>query len=192
MIIPELFSQVNMLFTGAGVPLGAEMTFGVDNPTVASPNTVATAIETAWLSGTPDMTGCYSVDVSCTGILVKNGPNDTGASGVRSVSMPGTLGSSGGPAQSILVSKTTSFGGRKGRGRFYFPGVAEADVASSGIITAARVTSITNLCNTFLSLIAAAGFQMVVLHQDDITPPRIVDTLTCSNQVATQRRRNRR
>ena len=191
MVIPPLFCQVNFLFTGTGVPTGAQMTLGLDNPAVDDPLVVASVVAGLWDTPATDMRSIYSTTTTLSGIMVKNGPNATGASDIYPVSFTGTQNASGNPSTSILVKKVTSFGGRQGSGRMFFPGIAESDVDQSGVVLPGRITAAQPVLDVFRDGLVAAGYTPVLLHNDD-TSPMIINRLLMTGQCANQRRRNRR
>jgi len=189
MPIPSGFGQVNYRFSGAGAPSGAEVTFGFTVPGGDDPTTAGGDLITAW--NATDMPDLYSLSLTFEEVLVKFGPDATGPSAVTPAGGAGGLGAAGGPQQAYLVHKHTALGGRQGRGRFYIPGVAEADVDPSGTILAARITAATTILEDFRALVALGGRELVLLHRDGSTPTAIT-SMTMDAKVATQRRRNRR
>lgn len=95
----------------------------------------------------------------------------------------------------FLIQKRSQFGGRRNRGRCYFPGVTEASVNEVGVITPTQLASWQSIANDWLTSYndPEAGFgQMVILHSSAPSTPTPVVSLTVSNMVATQRRRLRR
>lgn len=196
MIIPAGFAQVNLIFGGTSLPNGAQITFGVEmtDPVAFSPSSVANDVRTAW-----DACGIEAQLVntqSMTGILVKFGPNSTGPSGLFPGAGAGTAATVGvTPNTSILVAKQTESGGRAGRGRFYLPGIPEANVDAAGVIAGATLTAIQGAMTDFLGKLDVADVPMKLLHAEGtsvITEPLDVTSLVVSNRVATQRRRLRR
>lgn len=188
-LIPAGYSQVNLRFTGVYLPNGAEMVFGVDNTVGATPDAIALDVENAWV--TADMDANQTDGVTLSSILVKNGPNSTGPSAERGVSSTGDKTTPGwGPQVSFLIRKSTALGGRRGRGRMYMPGGAEADINGAGQIEAATLTALQTDCTAFLNALLAADCPMVLLHSD-ATTPTLVTALTVDATAATQRRRLR-
>lgn len=101
------------------------------------------------------------------------------------------------PANSaFLVHKRTASGGRRGRGRMYFPGVDETEVDNLGALSSATRTAWSTALAAWLAAIAAvAGVDsMVLLHGPGLTIPPVptpVTSLTLDPVIATQRRRLR-
>jgi hypothetical protein len=189
-IIPVGYSQVNLKYTGSNIVGTAECTFGVTNTTPDAPSTVEAAVFTAWDA---HLKGLFTNDITLASILVKNGPNATGA--FVDVSH-GTVPSGTGlvvPGQvSALMRKVTALGGRKGRGRLYHPGVFTGMLnADQSSIASATITAMSGGYNDFLTALNVAGYPIVLLHGDSTTPT-IVSSFVCESQVATQRRRVRR
>jgi len=189
MVIPEGFSLVNILFGGTAVPRGAAITFGVDNGGQTSNAVTSDVIGALTVSGLIDN---LSTSINTVMVRAKNGPNATGpfaenphvdaGAGPAAAVVPNTAG---------LVKKSTALGGRKGRGRFYLPGLPEGNVDSGGSIDSALVTAINTDLATFLATLATNGSPMVLLHSD-LTTPTLVTSLSLEVVAATQRRRLRR
>lgn len=97
------------------------------------------------------------------------------------------------PNVAILVSKRTSSGGRRGRGRLFLPWALLAGEADDvGVITGGVVTATQTAFTNFLAALATDLHEMVLLHNTGIsaTPsPTPVTTLRVETLVATQRRR---
>jgi hypothetical protein len=196
MIIPDGYAQVNLIWGGVSLPLGAQITFGVttDSPASEDPAEIADVIRTAWAATT--LKTLYSSTVSMTGILVKLGPNDTGPSGLFAGTGAGTAGNEmTTPNVAVLVQKNTAFGGRSGRGRMFLPFLQENSVSSAGVITEGTRTTYQTQLNAFRTAIATEGQTMTLLHGGHggaITEPIPITSLSVSPTAATQRRRLRR
>lgn len=194
MIIPSGFAQVNLKWSGASVPTGAECTYGVDiSGYSGDPTDLGESVASAYNAANLD--GVQVTTISLTSILVKFGPNVTGPSAEVATSFPGTISSPGNwPATSVLVQKNTSAGGRAGRGRMYWPGITESDVSVAGIVDTAYRLAMDTALTSFLDQHVVANHPMVLLHGDSspIPTPLPILSLVPASQVATQRRRNRR
>jgi hypothetical protein len=188
-IIPQFFSQVNVKFSGAAAPLGMECTFGLRNPSEVAPGTLATSIIAAWVARwLPVQTGL----ITLASVLVKNGPNDTGAQAEVASGQPGTAAVSGVPPNvALLVNKVTAVGGRKGRGRMFVPGILEANVDAGGIISGGSISTYITACVNFLTDLTTSGRTMVLLHADAATPPYDLVSLSPSTKVGTLKGRLR-
>lgn len=193
MIIPVNFAQVNLIFTGASVPTGAEVTFGVDNQgSTLTATLIADTVDTAYSNS--GIAAEIADDVDLTTILVKKGPNATGASASEPSGNPGTGGEQSSPNTAWLVRKETASGGRAGHGRFFLPGVPDGSMFANGQITSGHVTAMQLALDTFLLELEAQDIPMVVLHGagSPISTPTLVTGLLCQTTAATQRRRLRR
>lgn len=93
----------------------------------------------------------------------------------------------------FLCRKLTASGGRRGRGRFYMPGVAEADVGNIGdVLSGMQTVLATNLPLVLSDLVGLAQVDNVVLlHQSVPFTPNVITSLTADVRIATQRRRLR-
>lgn len=96
-----------------------------------------------------------------------------------------------------LVKKSTALGGRRNRGRMYFPTPLEGEVDGAGTNTIGAVTAWNTL---LLRLLPGGGTHTafgvlgdaVVLHDEGSQTPTEVTDLGCQTKIATQRRRMRR
>lgn len=194
MEIPIGYAQVNLKFTGAAVPTGAEMAFGIDvSGTSDTPEEIGTAIAGAWTTAL--LPADQVTDIRLVSVLVKFGPNLTGPSAEVPVLIIGeSTDDSVPPNTSLLIRKITSDGGRAGRGRFFMPGISEEAVGGSGVIETANVEDYQEHWEDFAGLLALGDVPLVVLHTagSPITTPSPVTSLIVEDRVATQRRRNRR
>lgn len=189
-LIPAGFAQVNLRFTGAAVPNGAEMTFGVDNAVNNSPGVIGSTINTILAAQSLNAVLVATCDLSS--ILVKLGPNASGPAAVSTGTVSGTQsGGAGAVAVAALLTKNTAIGGRHGKGRMYQPGCSEAIVDPGGVLQAAHVTALNTKWNAILAAMATADMEMVLLHADATTPTPVT-SITAQSVVATQRRRQRR
>lgn len=192
MHIPVGFCQVNMKWTGAAIPLGAETTFGLMCASTAKPADIAdlvnqTVISTQWTTG-------LSNQVAITSLLVKVGPNDTGPSGEFPIFVAGTAAESACPPNTaVLVKKGTLLGGRKAQGRMFLPGAAEVFVSPAGELDPQTLDNMQGHQEAFLDAFAASGHPMHLLHSSPNSglAPLTVVSLSVQKIVATQRRRLR-
>jgi hypothetical protein len=207
-VIPDGYSQVNLRFTGAGVPLGAEMTFGVQNGGF-TPAQVALGVSDAL--STSNLKAGWAASTTIEQIHVKNGPNDTGPFFDQAVSFVGTLaGDNISPNVALLIKKITLLGGRRGQGRMFQPGLSEGIVDHDGGLNAAFVIAADGRYLAFLNALTAENVPMVVLHNlpfvwvlnengqprrqevaGAIPAPTVVQDLRVDPTAATQRRRLR-
>lgn len=188
------YADVSLKFTQTGLIRPAFVTFGID-PTGTDPAIMATSVQASWNDGG----SLKSVtDNSCTlvGVRVSYGTDgsadlvydlttsDTGGA-VGAATLPGNC--------AVLCRKVTARGGRRGRGRFYLPWVAQETVVDeAGIITPANVTTIQTACNNFMTSLTTRGVPMYLLHEEGrtaIPPPDLVTQLVVDRLIGTQRRR---
>jgi hypothetical protein len=109
----------------------------------------------------------------------------------------GTVGGSSAPPVSpqvsCLIQKQTVTIGRAGRGRIFLPYLAGSylDATNKGIISSADLPTVQTMADDVLATITGDGYTMVLLHRDASTPTPVT-SLNVEQQVATQRRRNRK
>lgn len=208
-MVPLGSARITVGYGGANCPTGAVNVFGVTLlDTAATPTSIAETVKGIWNTRVlPSLTD----DILVNGVLVKFGPDDLGAFAVSSANSPGqAAGTSMPPNTAFLVTKATGLGGRRGRGRMFLPGVAEAVADDSGVISTATLQAIQPRISGVLTDLSAAGIPMVVLHSPPtvwqlvggqprrvptagaVPNPTTVTALNVSNRVATQRRRLRR
>jgi hypothetical protein len=193
MTIPVGFAQANWFFTGQAAPTGAQCTMGID--ITGEPDAPNLLAENLWDSWRDTILTQQTSSLNLVQTTVKYGPDATGETGIFSQSAPGTAASTClAPNTSYLVQKTTSFGGRAGRGRMFVPGTIEAGVGPDGIVTVGTLAALQAQLDLFLAELIAEGHPPVVLHGDSspLSTPSPVTGLPASGTVATQRRRLRR
>lgn len=191
MIIPDGYAQMNVKFTGLGVPTGAEVTFGVSlNLFTGEPADAADEVNDLWVTTFgPQQTG----QVGVLAVLAKFGPNDSGPAAEVPGSGTSGAGTTSAPANfSVLVKKSTALGGRKGSGRMFIPGINEATVGPQGLLDGATVTNWQTAATNFYNGLITADLPMVLLHSDPVDSPLLVQSLSVQSIGATQRRRMRR
>ncbi len=124
-----------------------------------------------------------------------------GAPLVRQVTMDKTGLGSGvvlPPNVAVVVNKLTALGGRRNRGRLFWPSIPEGDVDSLGLISIARRDAYQVVFDALLSnLEGGGGFSqntdaMVIFHTLPPATPTVVESLRVERLVGTQRRRLRR
>lgn len=98
----------------------------------------------------------------------------------------------------FLVHKLTNRAGRRGKGRFYLPGIPESVVDNAGGVASAFQGTMNTALAAFLADIAALPdlTGMVLIHNEGVTAvpaaPTPVTQLVVDRMIATQRRRLRR
>lgn len=192
MYIPNGYAQVNLKWTGAALPHGAQVTYGVKIPSDMSPDEVAQVSQNAW--NDCGIMANLSNQVGVTSVLVKNGPNATGPSAERANNKQGASQTAPVPPNTaLLVRKNTTAGGHSGSGRFYIPGVVEGSSTGQGTYEPGETVKYQNAMNSFLNELIAEQTPMVLLHtqQDALLPELLVINLAVQSVMATQRRRMR-
>lgn len=194
MEIPSGYCQANYLFTGSGVPTGAEMTLAWSLSAFSgSAQDAADALVVAWNQTAID--DMYADTVALSGILVKFGPTATGPS---ALGVTASVGASTSPAvtpnTAALVLKQTDFGGRAGRGRMYFPGIPEVKFDQSGTMDETWRAALETELNDMVAAAILADLSPVLLHGagSPLSTPSPITGLAVSGTAATQRRRLRR
>jgi hypothetical protein len=202
--IPTGYGQATCRFSGPPVPNGAVVTFGFQHSAVsgATPASVGASLQAALTgSGRPFSTGGLLLAAMIfQDILVKFGPLDTGPAAITGVGA--ASGGSGGdgyaPNCAYLVTKNTSLGGKKGKGKMFIPGLNETNVITGGQLAAGIATTMAGNWNSFQTAWEAFGYSLMLFHSYDPakgeTPvaPTHINSFSCSNLIATQRQRLRR
>lgn len=189
MIIPLGYAHVVHKFTGQQAPFGAAVTYGVELPVAADGQEVAADLDAAF--GT-NFLKQMNAGITLDSTTVKFGPNSTGPQYVVSNPRPGLNSGEGeAPSVSVLVRKTTSVGGRTGRGRMYLPGVMDSQVNTNGTLPFATVSALQANADDFYAALVALELPMVLLHSA-VSSPTPVNSLEVDGRAATQRRRLRR
>lgn len=202
-IIPTGFANVSLNFNCAGRPRNYAVTFGVQNTVVpATPDGLALIIDGAFTSGGApfaSLANCLDsytyLGVTLT-LMTGTGPMP----GAHANSLTGTASAGASPGNvAYLVRKTTTRGGKAGRGRIFAPpfNLAEGSIDSAGLLAGGTIAALTTQWQNFQLNLATAGCAMQLLHGPNkaglpIPPPDLVTFLAVENQVATQRRRMRR
>lgn len=193
MIIPAGYAQANLLFTGGGAPRGAQVVIGVKvTAGVTDPLVIATGVYQSWAT---HILPVQSSGIVLSGCKAKMGPNETGLDATYALlTGGGNIASTVPPQVAVLVTKHTAFGGRKGRGRMFVPGVVEGDIDAGGNLGAAQVADWQARMTAFRTAIIGLSSvdDLVLLHSGEGEVPTPITSLNVSSKVATQRRRLRK
>jgi hypothetical protein len=199
LIIPVGFAQALVPFKHAGLVREAVITFGIDTSGLGG-DYVAGADAQVWYLN--ENWGAWidsDVTIGPTTLRV-------GQDGGDPLTVEGSLQATGTnvsgmlpPNCALLIKKQTNLGGRRGRGRCYFPWVAdEGSVNESGAVNTGSVATYTGAANDWLTMMAAGDSiydptPMVLLHDSSgagVEPaPTPVVSMVCDALIATQRRR---
>lgn len=192
MFIGTGYGQANFIFAGGDFPTGAQVTLGIFHANnTLDQETQATNIAAQFAISLADWWG---IEQDNTTVLWKWGPNETGPA----VEVPGaglgTLTQTGNtPAVCALVRKNTARGGRKGRGRIFWPCPNAENIGDGGQLQSAYVSGLTAAWEDFRVGLTAGDLVPVLLHDDDgTTSEDEITSFSCQTTVATQRRRQRR
>jgi hypothetical protein len=118
--------------------------------------------------------------------------NPGSETGLATYSTPGGNNSPSFPPNTcLLVHKTSSTGGRQGRGRMYWPSLATADANEAGVINPASLPGFQTLMTGLITQLGLDLTPMVILHTSVATSPSLVTALVVDPIAATQRRRMR-
>jgi hypothetical protein len=193
-IIPVGYALVSIHGRTSGDLEDMVTTFGVRHDTSADVTLLPSVVGTAY--GThisPNISNQHTMTL----VKAKLGPNDTGVTyeeayadvGANAEAMPP-------PNTSVLVRKITGLGGRRGRGRFYWPGfsVQGGSATAAGTFSSADAGIIGGAVQDFLDEllndVVSGPFPPMLLHSDALAPTPITSVL-CDTRFATQRRRLR-
>lgn len=189
-MIPTGYAQLSLAHTGDNFDGECINTFGIQNTVDMDAAGIGDAFKGA-LTAT-DLLTWYSSSVLLTEVRVKLGPDSTGESAVTDIGLTGDVGGqSVSPQVAMLVRRNTALGGRRGRGRFYIPGLPAATLDNSGTFDPANVEAIVEEWTALFAAMSFVGLNSVLLHDSPLTPTPIT-TLVGQSRVATQRRRARR
>lgn len=193
MTIPVGFAQVNFRYGGPSLPQKGEWTLGLNlEGSGKTPAQVGADLFAMYAAANFDTSIASGVDLA--EILVKFGPDQTGASAVVPAVETGKATGAAPANTAYLVRKLTGAGGRAGRGRLYMPGVPESMVGGDGDLDNTWQANLQTAWNTFYTSFGPSDFSPVLLHQDGspISAPSLITSFQLDGMVATQRRRLRR
>lgn len=115
--------------------------------------------------------------------LVYSGTNFDVGTGANTVIPPNT---------SVLATKRTLLGGRKGRGRLFLPPPPEGQVNNIGVLDSSYVDGLQDLVDTMMTAMESElGGAPYLLHTDPSPAPTLIQSISVEQVVATQRRRLR-
>jgi hypothetical protein len=193
MFIPAGYAQVNMVFSGIGLPRGAQVAYGVLNTGPSNgPRTAPELAEFAKNTWAASMLSQQSISTILVETKVKLGPNATGADAtVTSNLVGGSSAEQDSPQVAVLIRKRTPFGGKTGKGRMFVPGVSEGQTDRGGVLGAPNLVNFQGAANQWLSDHNIGLAPIVLLHTLGSPAPFIVTDLEVQKLLATQRRRLR-
>lgn len=198
LIIPPGFAHLKARYLCTGDNEEMVWTLGVDVHSATDPLLIAqrfyNAVDNS-VSGAPEMyPPWFFVGTTCT-----LGNDGEPLYAQYDFSRAGTRTAAGTPPNNcaVLVRKNTSFGGRRNRGRAFFPpcSLAETAVDNVGNITPSVVTGIqSNWTELYTDLTTNVTLPLspVILHSDQPATPTPVTGFVVQSRIATQRTRMRR
>lgn len=210
--IPDGFALCSVEFNPqTGLPNGAAFTFGVGLAVVPGQGIADELVSVLTASG---IHNAWATTIVPARVRVKCGPNDTGPFFVASYTEAGgETGAVGAASPSILITKQTLLGGKRGRGRMFIPGQSESAIDPGGVVGATTRADVQTRANNLRTgIIAATSMTMMVLLHGPATewalvngkPRRVTDpdapappvptevtSMVVESTVATQRRRQR-
>lgn len=192
--IPEGFGIFSVKMACQGDPEPMVTTCGY-SPTGLSPAETAllvwdAGVDASLLSPTANSSSWTQLGVAVTfndggNMVLAENPRNSQGSGIGAVTVP--------PNCAILVKKVTDTGGRKHRGRFFWPPsfLDAGDVTPAGYLESAAVTNHGEKFDQFLAALILGGVQPVVLHSSLLDAPTEITSFQMQTQLATQRKRLR-
>lgn len=194
MHIPEGFQNIRYIFQLDGVP--DPMSFGIG----AAPELTATPSETAHTAYT-----AYVTNVASATPFMNTGWQFTGTQVTRTIDGEPVIGEWNEPYvgtgsnptpptnSSILIKKLTSSGGRKNRGRIFWPvsQLNEADVSNAGLMGTLLTAQFQEQWTNFLEALETAGLSPFLFHSDPVDTATPIQAFQVQSLLATQRRRMR-
>jgi hypothetical protein len=198
--IPPGFAQVLVPFAHTGLARKAAVTFGIDlagDP----PLTGSTLPEKLLGNLSANLAGAIDTSVTVGPIVVRVGQD--GGDPVVLLGVTTFVGTSSSEKVcsnvALLVRKRTAAGGRRNRGRYYWPWMlSDSAVDEIGQISGGDVTGLQAAHSAFLTAVGATsgsvpGTPMVILHSTSglsvPAAPTAVTSVVIDPVVATQRRR---
>ena len=191
-LIPPGFAAFAEEIIHAGSGRSAFVTGGVDVSSFGGDSeAAANAVHGSFGAWQPELTS----NANFHGATLRIG-QDGGDSVVADSTSAPIVGTLAGAVQSansaVLVSKQTALGGRKGRGRWFFPwGVTENNVDPLGVIDAEHVAGLQTAANNLLASFISNECPLVILHSDVVgaPAPTLVTSLSVQALIGSQRRR---
>jgi hypothetical protein len=195
--LPTGFYTYSFKFGGTSAPSGAAMT-GCGIKTNASTELgIAQTLGTTFISR---LSAFGPSTLTLQEVYVRLGADvGTGVSYTEPYAATGASSSAGAsPGVAYLIRHQTGLGGRRGRGRWYLPGVIEPQVDQGGVVLPTFVASVNTALTGMLGDLSTAGIPLAVGHRypEFFTGPKLVpNVITTSfldSKVASQRKRQRR
>lgn len=197
LFLPVGFYTYTFAFDGTSLPTGAAMTGCGIVTNASTPLATAQALRGEFLSR---LSPFQPSTVNLKSTYVRYGSDDgTGLSATDFTQ--GTGASSSAPASpgvALLIRHQTGLGGRRGRGRWFMPGVLEPQVDGAGTVLSTFVTSVNAALATMLTNLSTQGIPLAVGHRYPALQttgrlaPNVIIESRLDSRLATQRKRQRR
>jgi len=190
---PPGFADCSYEIRQLGLTRPAYLTFGVD-PVDTDPAIIAGSLQSAFLAS-GSMKSILDSSATLTAVRVSLGTDGTAdlVTVLSTSQAGGMVGVTTPPNVAVLVHKSTSRGGRRGRGRMYLPWCAQAtQIDEAGQVNATLLTTLNAAMLAWKVALTAANCPLVLLHgpgKTGIPAPDPVTSLSCDRLAATQRRR---
>lgn len=193
LLIPFGFAQASVALKLATLSRPAYITFGVQTLLEDNPTDSANAIQGLTVTHlAPRLDSGVSIGPTTVRLAVSDGEPLTGVS-TTALGTGAVAGSSTPPQVALLVTKFTSRGGRRGKGRMFIPwAVVATSMQEDGIIPSGSLTPWQTALNNWLAALSSASVAMALLHSEgESSPgsPNLVTSLVANALSATQRRR---
>jgi hypothetical protein len=196
--IPEGYASLAIEYTSADGTAPFYCTGGIVLPTGGTLTEVADGCFTKWVDAWEEFT--FSQFTFERAIITLPAPGG-GLGSVESTLPAQPGGADGDPApigMAVIVNKRTGLIGRKGRGRFFIPGLlGEGDVDVNGIFSNATVETYNTAAEAWLESMqtpdppATGATNPQLLHSDASLVPSAVVSLSVSNKIGWLRKRLR-
>ncbi len=195
--LPTGYFAWSMKFTGPPAPTGAAITgCGIkagQQPVDVVAGTLRNAFVSRILPFAPSTLTLESVYVRF-GLDGGTGPSFTDVANVTGASSSAPAS----PGVAYLIRLSTALGGRRGRGRWYLPGVLEPQVDAGGNVLGTFISSVDAALALYLSDMSNSSLPLAIGHRYPsgaaVTPqvPTVITQAKIDARLASQRKRQRR
>jgi len=196
-LVPVGEGQARIRWKVVGQPRLMETTLGIrdleDEPFSGSPDILAEQVGDSLIDATIGVATQISNQFTLVGVEVMIMTADGPLTGEYPMNIVGTATFQPPPINTAWIwRKNTATGGRRNRGRMYWPcaRLGETAIDAAGTITPANVSAEQDDANAFRLALGGNGLKPVLQHSDG-GPSTVVTSFAVENIVATQRRRMR-
>lgn len=197
LVIPPGFAQHRLRYRLTNDPEEMIITLGTEIGELTDPNLLASAIfnlASTTISGAAEMYPTWTF-VGVDTYIGQDGGDPT--IGTYNGNLVGTRTVAAQPPNNcaVLIRKTSAFGGRRNRGRFYFPpmSLGETAVNENGVIAGPTLTGLqANFTEFYDQLVFDDLYNPVILHSVAPFTPTPVTAFQVQAQIATRRKRMRK